>query len=135
MNLSLQSVKYYVKQVCHFSAQYLIMLKDCYYVKKFGYLVYELCELAYANCYYFNARIVLSIQCHIMLKNYVIMLSMHKVFSTQSPIILEGYYIKNWNILSTKHMNFSLKPCYYVKQAVLLCYTRELFWPHHVLFR
>ena len=46
-----------------------------YYVKKLGYLVYEVCELVYTTSYYLNARLVLSTQCLIMVKDYVIMLN------------------------------------------------------------
>ena len=45
-----------------------------YYVKKLGCLVYEVCERVYTTSYYLNARLVLSIQCIIMAKYYVVML-------------------------------------------------------------
>ena len=40
-----------------------------YYVKKLGYLVYEVCELVCTTSYYLNARLVLSTQSLIMVKD------------------------------------------------------------------
>ena len=91
-------------------------------MKKLGYLVYETCELVYTNCYSVNARSVLSTQCLIMLKDYVIMLNTYVVFSTQCPLRLKGYVImlKRWVILCTKHVNLSIE-FFIVQMGVLLC--------------
>ena len=59
----------------------------------------------------FNAPAVLSTQCLIMLKNYVIMLNTYIFFSTHCPIMLKGYVImlKYWAILSRKHVNLPIQ--------------------------
>ena len=43
-------------------------------LKKLGYLVYAVCELVYTLSFFLNTRLVLSTQCLIMAKYYVIML-------------------------------------------------------------
>ena len=70
----------------------------------------------------FNARVVLSTQCFIMLKDYVIMLNTYFVFSTQCPIMLKGYVImlKRWVILFTKHVNLSIQ-LVIMEMGVLFC--------------
>ena len=75
-----------------------------------------------------NVCVVLSKQCLIMLKCYVILLNVQFVLSTQCPIMLKGYVImlKNPVILFMKHVNLSVN--------VLLCKTRGLLCPHTVLF-
>ena len=74
-----------------------------------------------------NARVVLSTQCLIMLKDYVIMLNTYVVFSTQCPIMLKGYVImlKRWVILSTKHMNLSIQ--------LVIMQMDALFCAHNIL--
>ena len=44
-------------------------------------------------------------------KDYVIMLNTCVVFSTQCPIMLNGYVnmLKRWVILSTKHVNLCIQ--------------------------
>ena len=75
----------------------------------------------------FNARVVLSTQCLIMLKDYVIMLSAYVVFSTQCPIMLKCYIImlKCWVILSTKHANLSIQVAIML-MSVLFCVHNTL---------
>ena len=59
--------------------------------------------------------VVLSKQCLIMLKGFVIMLNVQVALSTQCPTILKGYVImlKGPVILFMKHVNLSVN--------VLLC--------------
>ena len=70
----------------------------------------------------FNARVVLSTQFLIMLKDYVIMLNTYVVFSTQCPIMLKGNVIilKRWVILSAKHVNLSIQ-LVIMQMGVLFC--------------
>ena len=70
----------------------------------------------------FNARVVLSTQCLIMLKDNVIMLNTYVVFSIQCPIMLKSYIIilKRWVILSTKHENLSIQ-LVIMQMGVLFC--------------
>ena len=71
----------------------------------------------------FNARVVLSIQCLIMLKDYDIMLNMHVFFfSSQCPIMLKGSVVmlKRCVILSSKHVNLSIQ-LVIMQMGVLFC--------------
>ena len=70
----------------------------------------------------FNARVLLSTQCFIMLKDYVIMLYTNAVFCTQCPIMLKSYVImlNRWVILSTKHVNLS-RQLVIMQMGVLFC--------------
>ena len=72
----------------------------------------------------FNARVVLSTQCLIMLKDYLIMLNTYVVFSTQCPTMLQGcYYVKT---LSTKHVNLSIQ--------LVIMQMDVLFCAHNILY-
>ena len=72
--------------------------------------------------YFVYIRVVLSIQCLIMLKDFVIMLNTYVVFSTQCRIMLKGYVImlKRRVILSTKHVSVSIQ-FVILQMGVLFC--------------
>ena len=63
------------------SKDYIIILK------MLGYLVYEVCELVCTLSYYLNARLVLSTQCLIMVKDYVIMLKCGVILVNQYVVL------------------------------------------------
>ena len=68
-----------------------------------------------------NARVVMSTQCLIMLKGYGVMLNSRVVLSIQSYYVKRlCYYVKNWFILSTKHVNFSVQHVIMLNTYVVL---------------
>ena len=75
MRCFVHKVSYYVKRLC-------------YYVKKVG--LSFLCKhanLSIQTVIMLNARVVLSTQCFIVLKDYISMINTYAVFSTQCPIM------------------------------------------------
>ena len=90
--------------------------------EKFGLSCLRNVNLSIQTVILFNARVVSSTKCLIMLKDYVIILNTYVVFSTQCPIMLKGYVImlKRWVILSTKHVNLSIQLAI-MQMDVLFC--------------
>ena len=69
----------------------------------------------------FNARVVLSTQCLMMLTDYVIMLKTYVVFSTQYPIML-----KHWVILSIQLVIMQMGVLFCVYNS-LLCQKTKIY--------
>ena len=75
-------------------------VKRLYYhvKKKLGYLVYDVCELVYTTSFSLNTRLVLSTQCPIMAKDYVIML--------KRGVILVNQYVVLFNCVVSEKNTF-----------------------------